>query len=534
VAAGGTLSVGSGGSEASTTVAGTVAISSGGTGSGTTVTAGGSEVVSSGGTEIAAAVSSGGTLSVLSGGTALAATLSGGTEIVPTGAVVSGVTFSGPGGDLVISATSGTFTAPISGFVTDSPLPTGNGDLINLAGFGIGAMVSATAPNTVTVTSGGTTLTLDVAGVTPGETFVTTPDPAGGIDVAACFLDGTHILTPDGERVVEDLSPGDLVTVRSRDGRIEARPIKWIGRRSLRASELPEGERHPVRIMAGAFGQAAPHRDLLITPEHCVFVDGRLVPARMLVNGRSIVVDRGIGAYTVHHLELEEHAILFSEGLKTESWLDTGNRTSFSNAAATALRPDFSLHEGSAAWADAAAPLAVDRAFVEPIWDRLRRRADVLGLPAAPPPPALTHDAGLHLVTDRGWTVRASEVQGDRHLFLVPTETTSIRLVSRASRPSEVTGPFLDDRRRLGVLVGEVRLRIGKRTVLQTAHLTEPALRGWYDVEGGARWTSGDALLPIDASLAGHRPLLLEVQVLCAGPYLADDAPDDRRGSAVA
>jgi hypothetical protein len=125
-------------------------------------------------------------------------------------------------------------------------------------------------------------------------------------------------------------------------------------------------------------------------------------------------------------------------------------------------------------------------------------------------------------------------VQGDRHLFLVPTETTSIRLVSRASRPSEVTGPFLDDRRLLGVLVGEVRLRIGKRTVLQTAHLTEPALRGWYDVEGGARWTSGDALLPIDASLAGHRPLLLEVQVLCAGPYLADDAPDDRRGSAVA
>jgi hypothetical protein len=32
----------------------------------------------------------------------------------------------------------------------------------------------------------------------------------------------------------------------------------------------------------------------------------------MLVNGRSIIVDRTIGSYTYYHVELEQHGILLS------------------------------------------------------------------------------------------------------------------------------------------------------------------------------------------------------------------------------
>ncbi|MBE7212025.1 MAG: Hint domain-containing protein, partial [Gluconacetobacter diazotrophicus] len=182
-----------------------------------------------------------------------------------------------------------------------------------------------------------------------------------------CFLRGTMIGTARGAVAVEDLVAGDEVSVMEH-GRAVSRPVSWIGRQHRSVdSRHAATDAYPVRIRAGAFREEVPHRDLLVTAEHCVFVDGMLIPARMLVNDRSIVVDRSVTAFDYFHVELDRHGILVAEGLETESYLDTGNRGTFANGAANTAAKSWAEH--------AAAPLTVDRAAVEPVWNRLTARA---------------------------------------------------------------------------------------------------------------------------------------------------------------
>ena len=56
------------------------------------------------------------------------------------------------------------------------------------------------------------------------------------------------------------------------------------------------------------------------------------MPAKLLVNGMTIVRDMSLPSVAYHHIELERHAVLIAEGVAAESYLDTGNRAVFSNA----------------------------------------------------------------------------------------------------------------------------------------------------------------------------------------------------------
>ncbi len=84
-----------------------------------------------------------------------------------------------------------------------------------------------------------------------------------------CYLRGTRIATPAGERAVESLAAGDLVLTQSG----EARPITWIGHRRIdcRRHRRPR-DVFPVRVRAGAFGDRLPARDLRLSPDHAVFM----------------------------------------------------------------------------------------------------------------------------------------------------------------------------------------------------------------------------------------------------------------------
>ena len=110
----------------------------------------------------------------------------------------------------------------------------------------------------------------------------------------ACFAAGTRIETATGPVAVEDLAVGDrLVTPEaSNSGDRTARvcqPIVWIGQRDVNCERHPRPETvWPVRVRAGAFSGNTPVRDLYLSPDHAVFLNGVLVPVKLLINHTSI------------------------------------------------------------------------------------------------------------------------------------------------------------------------------------------------------------------------------------------------------
>src|SRR5439155_26972095 len=108
--------------------------------------------------------------------------------------------------------------------------------------------------------------------------------PKGGGGRAHCFLRVTKILTLQGERAIEDLRIGDLISTISG----EPKRIKWIGRMRVDRQALRDVARAPVKIARGAFNGVLPHSDLHVSYRHCLFINGLLMPAGDLINGTTI------------------------------------------------------------------------------------------------------------------------------------------------------------------------------------------------------------------------------------------------------
>jgi T5SS/PEP-CTERM-associated repeat protein len=188
-----------------------------------------------------------------------------------------------------------------------------------------------------------------------------------------CFAAGTMIETVTGPRPVEALVVGDAV--RTFLG--SPKRIVWVGSRRVDCARHPRPETlWPVRIARGAFGENVPSRDLFVSPDHAIYVDGVLVPAKLLVNGGSITqVKRD--RVTYHHVELPEHAVIQAEGLTVESYLDTGDRAKFSGGPVTALYPEFTARMWEAT---GCAPLVLTGPELVAVRDRVNARAAGLAL----------------------------------------------------------------------------------------------------------------------------------------------------------
>jgi hypothetical protein len=160
-----------------------------------------------------------------------------------------------------------------------------------------------------------------------------------GVVTVTNFVSGTRIATTIGSVLIEDLQIGDQVRAMF----VGSAPIKWIGHRKINCSRHPDQRKvWPVRIAAGAFGERLPRRSLWLSPDHAVFIDDVLVPIKHLVNGTTIQ-QMPMDEVAYYHVELSRHDVLIAEGLPVESYLDTGDRSNFTNGVgAIKLHPDFS------------------------------------------------------------------------------------------------------------------------------------------------------------------------------------------------
>ena len=262
-------------------------------------------------------------------------------------------------------------------------------------------------------------------------------------------------------------------------------PVRWLGRRRMVVAPGHDTEHvDPVRISRDAIAPGVPMRDLHVSPDHALYLDGMLIQARQLVNGMTITRDTGHTVVTYHHVELDRHAILIADGMPCESYLDTGNRAQF-DAAGTVVP----LRAPAADRArTACAPFVTEAAPVRPIWQRLVDRAMATG--HAMPEPRIETDLPPWLETMAG--IRLPRLDGKR--FALPPGCRQVRLRSRAARPTTLA-PWSDDRRRLGVAVSAIRLHRGDgQQDLALSGLAADG--GWWSLESAGalswRWTDGD------------------------------------------
>jgi autotransporter passenger strand-loop-strand repeat protein len=392
-------------------------------------------------------VSAGVDLQVSAGQTITSPTVAGTLDLA-AGASISGSIDLTGGGVLVIE---GGTAVPneIFGFAP--------GETIELAGIAYNSAdyVTIGSANELTiVTEGDGNFTFNVNGVFVGETgFSLNGDLGLTTNDVTCFAAGTRILTAGGRLVpVEALAAGDRIELY--DG--TAAPITWIGRRAIEPDRHPRpASVRPVLIEAGALGNGLPWRDLLVSPDHALYLAGHLIPAKTLLNGFT-VRQAPLPRVTYYHIELPAHGVLFAEGVPAESYLDTGNRACFeTGGGAMSLHPEFAQARREQT---GCAPFAEAGPAVESVRAKMLERAGI----------ETSDDPDLRIRMERGRAV----------------------IESRSAIPGEISADPRD-RRRLGVKIAALTIG-GEMIALDHPALTE----GWHDLEPDGRWTDGKAVIP--------------------------------------
>jgi len=329
-------------------------------------------------------------------------------------------------------------------------------------------------------------------------------------NAAPCFARGTRISTEHGPCAVEALRVGDrLVTAAG-----VLRPVTWIGHRRIDIARHPRPELvTPIRVSAGAFAPGVPRRDLRLSPEHAVWLDGVLTPVRCLVNGATIQADP-VRQVTYYHVELDRHDIVLAEGLACESYLDCGNRDGFANAEGfIALHPDFRPRTWAA---DACAPLCLSGPLVDAARGRLRTRVEATHI--------LSEDPALELKAD-GRRIAAHDTADNVWRFAVQPRTRSVTLRSRLAY-NEADAADIFGLYPLGVKILRIVLYVGAHSqAVDLAGMSQTG--GWHAPERHGtevwRWTGGAARVDLGRSDVER----IDIHAVGTGRYwLARDRPE--------
>jgi hypothetical protein len=373
---------------------------------------------------------------------------------------------------------------------------------------------SGTGTTGAVTLSNGAVLNLSSISNAPATWFVNIVDNGAGgsfvfLSDTVCYCRGTLIRTEVGEIPVEDLRIGDKVVTVSG----EARPIKWVGRRGYDGRFVARNrDILPVLIEAGGLGDGVPARDLMVSPEHALVIDGLFFPARMLVNGVTIRQLDAVDAIEYFHIELDTHDVIFAEAATAETFADFGGRGIFQNSEEfKALYPD----AVPADWEAYARLLDAAKPRLPEIREAILARAAELG--------RVNRDPDLRLLID-GQTVRARVVEGGVYRFAVRAGASDLTIASRHVVPAATESDSLDPRR-LGVPLQRVSV-FGDGARIEMSHESPVLCDGFHADEESHRWTDGRGALP--AGILRHLPgeLIVEVQIGATNLHYPAERPD--------
>lgn len=157
-----------------------------------------------------------------------------------------------------------------------------------------------------------------------------------------CFVAGTLIGTPDGEKRIEDLKVGDQVVTQHQG----AQEIRWIGKSCVSKVSLQNHPKlRPVCIRAGALSANNPTHDLFVSQQHKMLLTNTLfdlyygassflVKAKDIANAHENAFVVGPSEPVEYiHIFFENHEIIFANGSPSESFYPGKN-------ALKALDPD--------------------------------------------------------------------------------------------------------------------------------------------------------------------------------------------------
>jgi hypothetical protein len=214
----------------------------------------------------------------------------------------------------------------------------GYGDSISVGGATLKLVATGTTSGGLSVytiedSSGKSYGTTTLAPGTPGATGASSGSTipltnSSGDNTYPCFYPGTLLATAEGEIAVEDVTIGMLLKTAS--GALL--PVRWVGWSEVSTVFGDPLRVLPIRIQAGALAEGTPARDLLVSPDHALFIDGVLVQAAALVNDTTIFRETNVPeCFRYYHVELDSHELLLAENCPAESFVDNIDRMNFHN-----------------------------------------------------------------------------------------------------------------------------------------------------------------------------------------------------------
>jgi hypothetical protein len=246
----------------------------------------------------------------------------------------------------------------------------------------------------------------------------------------------TEVLTVRGHVAVSDLCFEDHLILHS-GAKV---PVAWISDKNEITVE--DETNWPILVLASAVCGGVPRRNVLVLPHQTIYLNGTLIPANLLVNGRTI---RRLKATSIVYRDVELRV---------------------SNAE-------------SPFYGNLRVPLVPVSLYAE-------------GLPVGPKIDAdQDADNDTAIRTVRTALLARADIQcsADPALSLRST-AEGIFIESRSCILGEISNNW-SDRRRLVVKVDA--LLIGGKEI----PFDHPALQiGWYEPEENGRWTNGNALIP--------------------------------------